>query len=51
MSTHCHDDLGLSTANSMAGVMAGKFFWGDGGGGGASSVFKYWYGPFHLFKP
>ena len=24
MSTHCHDDLGLSTANSMAGVMAGE---------------------------
>jgi hypothetical protein len=23
MSTHCHDDLGLATANSLAGVLAG----------------------------
>jgi 2-isopropylmalate synthase len=24
MSTHCHDDLGLATANSLAGVLAGE---------------------------
>lgn len=23
LSTHCHDDLGLATANSLAGVLAG----------------------------
>lgn len=24
LSTHCHDDLGLAAANSLAGVMAGR---------------------------
>lgn len=29
LSTHCHDDLGLAAANSLAGVMAGivSRFW------------------------